>query len=259
MKARKGSPSPKDYKDIRARVASAAKLMAGGLSESKAAKKVGMLRSSLQRYIQDGLPKLSRRILQNLPKSTLPKVCQEDLAENRDASLQNLPKSTLPKVKNLPSHFGRVNRDASLQNLPKSQPSQRPSQRDVSGQFLPGNSAASLADKPTRQARVKFEAATPEVAKKLIAIFEALPDDNPEMVLAFAREILDRGLGRPKQFVDVKESREYIEYTYIQELILADPEVIRLAASLAERMEGHAGDVCGKAFGREVEALPPSS
>jgi len=208
MKARKGSPSPKDYKDIRARVASAAKLMAGGLSESKAAKKVGMLRSSLQRYIQDGLPKLSRRILQNLPKS---------------------------------------------------QPSQRPSQRDVSGQFLPGNSAASLADKPTRQARVKFEAATPEVAKKLIAIFEALPDDNPEMVLAFAREILDRGLGRPKQFVDVKESREYIEYTYIQELILADPEVIRLAASLAERMEGHAGDVCGKAFGREVEALPPSS
>jgi len=235
MKESIGPPSPKDYKDIRARVARAAKLMAGGLSESKAAKKVGMPRASLQRYIQDGLPKLSRRILQNLPKSTL------------------------PKVKNLPSHFGRVNRDASLQNLPKSQPSQRPSQRDVSGQFLPGNSAASLADKPTRQARVKFEAATPEVAKKLIAIFEALPDDNPEMVLAFAREILDRGLGRPKQFVDVKESREYIEYTYIQELILADPEVIRLAASLAERMEGHAGDVCGKAFGREVEALPPSS
>jgi len=248
MKDSKGPPSPKDYKDIRARVAQAAKLMAGGLSESKAAKKVGMPRSSLQRYMQNGLP-----------KSTPPRVCQEDLAKKRDASLQNLPKSTLPKVKNLPSHFGRVNRDASLQNLPKSQPSQRPSQRDVSGQFLPGNSAASLADKPTRQARVKFEAATPEVAKKLIAIFEALPDDNPEMVLAFAREILDRGLGRPKQFVDVKESREYIEYTYIQELILADPEVIRLAASLAERMEGHAGDVCGKAFGREVEALPPSS
>jgi hypothetical protein len=222
--------------------------MAGGLSESKAAKKIGMPRSSLQQYLKHGVP-----------KSTPPKVCQEDLAKNRDASLQNLPRSTLPKVKNLPSHSGRVNRDASLQNLPKSQPSQRPSQRDVSGQFQPGNSAGSLIDKPTRQARVKFEEATPEVAERIIAIFKALPDDNPEMVLAFAREILDRGLGRPKQVVDVKESREYIEYTYIQELILADPEVIRLAASLAERLESHAGDVCGEAFGREVEALPPSS
>ena len=104
---------------------------------------------------------------------------------------------------------------------------------------------------------MKFEAATPEVARKLIAIFEALPDDEPELVLAFAREILDRGLGRPKQIVDVKESREYTEYRYIQELILADPEAVRLAASLAERMESHTGDVCGEAVGPEVAPLPP--
>lgn len=226
MKARIGPP--KDYEEIRAKVEQASKLMAGGLSEAKAAKSVGLPRSSLQQYLQHGVPNLG---LPNLPKSTLPRVktCQEDLAG--------------------------VNRDAAKLPAKKSQPSQR----DVSGKFLPGNLAGSLIDKPTRQARVKFEEATPEVARKLIRIFEALPDKEPEMVLAFAREILDRGLGKPKQVVDVKESREYIEYKYIEELILADPEAVRLAASLAERMESHTGHICSEAFGREVEALPPSS
>jgi len=226
MKARKGPP--KDYEEIRAKVEQASKLMAEGLSEAKAAQSVGLPRSSLQRYIQGGMPKL-----------TLP----------------NLPKSTLPKVKSCPEDWAGVNRDAAKLPARKSQPSQR----DVLGKFLPGNSAGSLIDKPTRQARVKFEAATPEVAKKIIRIFEALPDNEPEMVLAFAREILDRGLGRPKQVVDVKESREYIEYKYIEELILADPEAVRLAASLAERLEGNSGDICPEALGRQVEALPPSS
>ena len=226
MKARIGPP--KDYEDIRARVEQASKLMAGGLSEAKAAKSVGLPRSSFQRYIQNGMPKL-----------TLP----------------NLPKSTLPKVKSCPGDLAGVNRD--VPKLPAKE--SLPSQRDVSGKFLPGNLAGSLIDKPTRQARVKFEEATPEVAKKLIRIFEALPDNEPEIVLAFAREILDRGLGKPKQVVDVKESREYIEYKYIEELILADHEAVRLAASLAERLEGNAGDICSEALGREVEALPPSS
>ena len=226
MKARKGPP--KDYEEISAKVEQASKLMAGGLSEAKAAKKVGLPRSSLQQYLKHGVPKPGKP---NLPKADLPrsKTCQDDLAG--------------------------VNRDALSLPAKKSQPSQR----DVFGKFQPGNWASSLIDKPTRQARVKFEEATPEVAKKLIRIFEALPDEEPEMVLAFAREILDRGLGKPKQVVDVKESREYIEYTYIQELILADPEAVRLAASLAERLEGHAGDVCGKTVGPQVEALPPPS
>ena len=226
MKARKGPP--KDYEEIRAKVAEASKMMAGGLSEAKAAKSVGLPRSSLQQYLQHGVPNLG-----------LPKV----------------PKSTMPKDKNCQEDLAGVNRDAVSLPAKKSQPSQR----DVLGKFLPGNSAGSLIDKPTRQARIKFEEATPKVAKKLIRIFEALPDNEPEMVLAFAREILDRGLGKPKQVVDVKESREYIEYKYIEELILADPEAVRLAASLAERLEGNAGDVCPEAFGRQVEALPPSS
>ena len=224
MKARIGPP--KDYQEITDKVERASKLMAGGLSEAKAAKQVGLPRSSLQRYIQGGMPK---------------------------SGLPNLPKSTLPKVKTCPDDLAGVNRDA--QTLPAQ--NSQPSQRDNSGRFLAGNSAGSLIDKPTRQARVKFEAATPSVARKLIAIFEALPDDEPELVLAFAREILDRGLGRPKQVVDVKESREYTEYRYIQELILADPEAVRLAASLAERLESHAGDVCGEAIGPEVASLPP--
>ena len=218
MRARKGPI--KNYEEIHAKVEQAAKLMAGGLSEAKAAKKVDLPRSSLQHYLQHGIPKPS------LPK---PEACQDNPAgQKQDAS--NLPaESSLPE------------------------------QRDEHGRFLAGNTAGSLIDKPTRQARIKFEEATPKVAEKLIAIFEALPEDEPELVLAFAREILDRGLGRPKQVVDVKESREYIEYRYIQELILADPEAVRLAASLAERLEGHAGDVCGEAVGPQVEALPPST
>ena len=226
MKARIGPP--KDYEEICAKVEQASKLMAGGLSEAKAAKSVGLPRSSLQQYMKHGVPKPG---LPKVPKSTLPKAktCQEDLAgANRDAT-------TLPARNS------------------------QPSQRDDFGKFLAGNSAGSLIDKPTRQARMRFEAATPKVAEKLIAIFEALPADEPELVLAFAREILDRGLGRPKQVVDVKESREYIEYKYIQELILADPEAIRLAASLAERMESHSGDICGEAIEPQMEALPPSS
>ena len=226
MKARKGPP--KDYEEIRAKVSEASKLMVGGLSEAKAAKSVGLPRSSLQQYLQHGVPNLG-----------LPKV----------------PKSTMPKDKNCQEDLAGVNRDAPELPAQKSQPSQR----DDLGKFLPGNSAGSLIEKPTRLARIKFEAATPKVARKLIAIFEALPDDEPELVLAFAREILDRGLGKPKQVLDVKESREYIEYTYIQELILADPEAVRLAASLAERLEGHAGDVCGEVIGPQMEALPPPS
>jgi hypothetical protein len=241
MKARKGPP--KDYEEISAKVAEASKLMAGGLSEARAAKEVGLPRSSLQQYLNHGVP-----------KPGLPKTCQENLAgQNQDASSTQVPNSGLPRSKTCQDDLAGVNRDA---QTPPAQNSQ-PSQRDNSGRFLAGNSAGSLIDKPTRQARVKFEAATPSVARKLIAIFEALPDDEPELVLAFAREILDRGLGRPKQVVDVKESREYTEYRYIQELILADPEAVRLAASLAERLEGHAGDVCGEAVGPQVESLPP--
>ncbi len=218
MKARKGPP--RDYEEIRAKVSKASELMAGGLSEARAAKEVGLPRSSLQHYLRHGVPN------PGLPKE---KSCQGALAgENHEASRLSAQKLL-------------------------------PSQRDEKGKFLRGNSAGSLIEKPTRQARVKFEKASPGVAEKLVRIFEALPDDRPELILAFAKEILDRGLGKPKQVLDVKESRDYIEYRYIQELILADPEAVRLAATLAERLEGHAGDVCPEAFGPEVEALPPSS
>ena len=151
MKARKGPP--KDYQEIRAKVEQASKLMAGGLSEARAAKKVGLPRSSLQQYLKHGVPK---------PGLPSPKSCQDDLAgQTQDASRP-------PAEKSLPE------------------------QRDEHGRFLAGNTAGSLIDKPTRQARIKFEEATPKVAEKLIAIFEALPDDEPELVLAFAREIEPR-------------------------------------------------------------------
>jgi hypothetical protein len=216
MKARK---KPLDYQEIHAKVAKAAELMAEGLSEAKAAKEVGLPRSSLQQYIKHGVP-----------KSGLPKEkggCQGDLAgENRDAS-----------------------------KLPAQE--SQPSQRDDFGKFLPGNSAGSLIEKPTRQARVKFEAATPEVAKKLIRIFDALPDDNPEMVLAFAKEILDRGLGKPTQTLDITEtSLEQHEYKFIQEIILHDEEALRLAVAFSQCLEGHARHNGPEAEPGQMAALP---
>jgi hypothetical protein len=236
----------KDYEEIRAKVARAAELMAGDLSEAKAAKKVGLPRSSLRRYLKNGVPG---------PGPTKSKTCPQDWSgANRDASSSEVPSQELTTSKTCPQDWSGVKRDASMPPAKKSQPSQR----DDFGKFLPGNSAGSLIEKPTRQARVKFEAATPDVAERLISVFNSLPEDRPDLILAFAREILDRGLGRPKQVVDVKESREYIEYKYIQELILADPEAVRLAASLAELLESHAGDICGEVIGPEVETLPPS-
>jgi len=94
MKARIGPP--KDYDEIRAKVARAAELMACGLSEARAAKEVGLPRSSLQHYLKHGVPK------SGLPKE---KSCQGELAgQNRTAS--ELPAQKL-----------------------------QPSQRDVSGNF----------------------------------------------------------------------------------------------------------------------------
>lgn len=217
MKARKGPP--KDYEEIRAKVARAAELMAEGLSEAKAAKEVGLPRSSLQHYLKHGVPN------PGLPKA---ESCQDNLAgENRDLS-------RLPTQKSLPS------------------------QRDELGKFLPGNSAGSLIEKPTRQARVKFEQASPEVAKKLIDVFNALPDDRPELILAFAKEILDRGLGKPAQTLDIKETSSHEEYRFIEQIITTgDSDALQAAADLAKRLEEHTREFGRASQSRAVEIIPP--
>lgn len=212
---------PMDYSEIRIKVQRAATMIADGASESWAAKEVGLPKSSLQRYLKKGLP--DGPIWPNGAR-TGPHSGPPENVEPRSDSVSG------PLT----------------------------DQRDFLGRFLPGNQFGEIKNRPAREAKRKLEEFAPEVADKLISLFKSLPDNRPELVLAFAREILDRGLGKPKQVVDVKESREYTEYKYIQELILADPEAVRLAASLAERLEGHAGDVCPEAFGRQVEALPPS-
>ena len=89
MKARKGPP--KDYEEISAKVAEASKLMAGGLSEAKAAREVGLPRSSLQQYLNHGVP-----------KPGLPKTCQENLGQNQDASSTQVPNSGLPSRSGCP-------------------------------------------------------------------------------------------------------------------------------------------------------------
>ena len=109
MKARKGPP--KDYEEISAKVEQASKLMAGGLSEAKAAKKVGLPRSSLQQYLKHGVPKPG---LPNLPKADLPrsKTCQDDLAGvNRDA-LSCLPRNLSRRSGMFLGNFSRETRQA---------------------------------------------------------------------------------------------------------------------------------------------------
>jgi hypothetical protein len=103
-----------------------------------------------------------------------------------------------------------------------------------------------------------LEEFAPEAAEKLIRTFKNLPEDRPELVLAYAREILDRGLGKPTQTLDITEtSLEQHEYKLIQEVILHDEEALRLAVAFSQRLEGYARHDGPEAQPGKVAALPP--
>jgi hypothetical protein len=131
-------------------------------------------------------------------------------------------------------------------------------QRDDFGRFLPGNRIGEIKNRPAREAKRKLEEFAPEAAEKLIRIFKNLPEDRPELVLAYAREILDRGLGKPTQTLDITEtSLEQHEYKFIQEIILHDEDALRLAVAFSQHLESHARDDGPEAESGQVAALPP--
>ena len=211
----------KDYTEIRSKCQRASILVADGMSEAQAAREVGLPKASLQRYLAHGLPD-GPIWPEDGPGPEREKGC--------DHNHQALQSQLEPA-----------------------------GQRDNFGRFLPGNRIGEIKNRPAREAKRKLEEFAPEAAEKLIRIFKNLPDDRPELVLAYAREILDRGLGKATQTLDITEtSLEQHEYRFIQEIILHDEDALRLAVAFSQCLEGHARNDGPEAEPGEVAALPPS-
>jgi hypothetical protein len=215
-----GKRVDKDYKRIRQQVARASELMAAGMSEAKAAQKVGLPRSSLQRYLRGKLPGEQAK-----PASS---GCPQDEEEG----------------KRIP---------AASDSLPTSASSGRDPQ---TGKFLPGH--ADFVTRPARIARSKLEEFCPQVAERLVRIFEGLPDDRPDLILAYAKEILDRAVGKPAQSLNIQETHVHEQYAIFEAAITnADVDLISRAADIAHRMEEHARIYGGAPQLRQVEIIPP--
>ncbi len=210
----------KDYTEIRSKCQRASLLVAEGKSEAQAAREVGLPKASLQRYLAHGLP---------------------------DGPIW-------------PEHGPGPEGEQGCNHKQQALQSQlEPAgQRDDFGRFLPGNRIGETKNRPAREAKRKLEEFAPEAAEKLIRTFKNLPEDRPELVLAYAREILDRGLGKPTQTLDITEtSLEQHEYKFIQEVILHDEDALRLAVAFSQRLEGYARDDGPEAQPGKVAALPP--
>lgn len=118
----------------------------------------------------------------------------------------------------------------------------KPQSRSAEGKFLPGVSGNPGGQrKITAESRGVFEDFTPTVAREITKIFTELCEDEDkdyELILTYAKEILDRGLGKPKQAVDlVDTTSEDEEYEFLQEHLLGDVEALRLAAALSHHLE----------------------
>jgi len=210
----------KDYTEIRSKCQHASVLVAEGMSEAQAAREVGLPKASLQRYLAHGLP-------------DGPIWSDDGPGPDREIGSKQDPQ-------------------------PSQSLTETADQRDDFGRFLPGNRFGEIKNRPAREAKRKLEEFAPDAADKLIRVFKNLPEDRPDLVLAYAREILDRGLGKATQTLDITEtSLEQHEYRFIQEVILHDEDALRLAVALSQRLEGHARDGCPEAESGQVATLPP--
>ncbi|NPV63669.1 MAG: hypothetical protein HPY61_13780 [Methanotrichaceae archaeon] len=210
----------KDYSEIRSKCQRATVLIGEGLSETKAAQEVGLPKASLMRYLDKGLP-------------DGPIWPQDGPCPGGKTACNHKQSGTRGK----PEPAG---------------------QRDSQGKFLPGNSVGSQYDRPARQAKAKLEQFAPQAADKLIRTFKNLPSSRPDLILAYSKEILDRGLGKPKQTLDVKETSTHEEYRFIEQIITTgDSDALRAAADLAKRLEEYAREHGGAPQPRAVEIIPP--
>lgn len=238
----------KDYSEIRLKVQEAALLIAEGKSEKHASWKTGIPRESLRRYLTkgilpDGLPIWPEEVGQ-----------QQELPQETGASDSGLPFTRLPLV--CP---GEQSPQTATVGSPESDMPQVA--RDSQGRFLPGysgNPSGRGLSSDAREAKRLFVEACPRVAQKMINVFNTLPSARPDLILAFGKEILDRGLGKAVQAIEVKEESLSIEYQYIQSVITqGDESTIRQLQELAVRMEGYARDNGGAPVGGEVAIIPP--
>jgi len=217
-------------------------LMADGASERQAARETNLPRANLQRYIQRGYLPDGRPIW--------PDQVSEEMEKRSADAAQNLPTRAEGCPLTEPS-TNQLHQDLQA-------PEPLSDQRDSSGRFLPGNQIGANYLSSARKAKTMLADFAPYVAETLMNIFRDLPIDRPEIILAYAKEILDRGLGKPVQAIDLKETHTYEEYRFFEAAVMAaDADAIRSAAALAERLESHARNTRGASFLRQVEIIPP--
>jgi len=216
--------------------------MAEGTSLKKAALMVGLPRSTLQDYIRKG----------SLPDG-LP-IWPNQVSEQME-------KRSADDAGSMPDRAGgcQINRQPTNQRHQDPQaPEPLSDQRDSSGRFLPGNQIGANYLSSARKAKTMLSDFAPYVAETLMNIFRDLPIDRPEIILAYAKEILDRGLGKPVQAINLKETHTYEEYRFFEAAVMAaDADAIRSAAALAERLESHARNARGAFVPWQVEIIPP--
>jgi hypothetical protein len=167
----------------------------------------------------------------------------QGMSVNRASKEVGLPRTSLIRYLKRREDDKGVDHHGTAPAQAGSRSSDQPFNRDDRGRFLPGNSFGTGGlSAETRQARKLLEEFSPRAARKLIQVFRKLPDDQPQLLLAFGKEILDRALGRPRQSVEVSGDLDLEgEYSILQERLLSSPEAIRHAAALAQLLEGNSG------------------
>lgn len=136
--------------------------------------------------------------------------------------------------------------------------------RDASGRFLPGVSGnPSGQTSAVREAKRRAEEYAPAIIDELMALARNPAVDEKARVLAY-REVLDRGLGKPRQSIDLSAEVSTRHEHDLTARILADPAAYLLAEQLLSAASGvpglpaggDAGALCLDGEWREVEAIP---
>ena len=244
----------KDYSEIRAKVQKAALLIIEhGTSEKKAAWIVGLPKASLQRYLKkgklpDGLP-----IWPNNPAEQLTSTSEDN--GPHDNYFEGTAGDSIGPHDLAPGPLNGHPQNQHQESGP--QPKLRAELRTENGQFAVGNSMGGQRN-DTKEAKALLAAYCPIVADTLIKVFGMLPLDRPDLILAFGKEILDRGMGKSAQAVNVDESAVSAEYQYFQAVIRnGDIDTIREMQDLAIRMENYARDNDGASSWGQMAILPP--
>jgi hypothetical protein len=244
--ARTAKRKGQDYDEIRRRVQKALLLMTEGKSERKAAKEAGISRTNLQRYMAEGVLPDGRPIW--------PDQVNEQIEGSKATDADN---GRADQGEGGPNEGQYVNQLMEGSQGPQ-EPGPLPAQRDELGRFLPGHSITPEYQKSAREAKQLLADFAPFAAKTLITVFGLLPTSKPELILAYAKEIFDRGLGKPIQSVKVNEEHVGLEYQFFQAVICnGDERTIREAQALAVRMESYARDNGGASVWGPMAIVPP--